>query len=67
METQETSVIQCKHCNIPQKRLMDGRYGNQKDIRWIDPETGRQWNGHCCPSCHAEKAALRKRNQSKAK
>jgi hypothetical protein len=60
----EWSIMQCKGCNQTKKRFMDGRFANQKDVRWRD-EDGGMWNGRNCPQCHREKVAQRKRNKSR--
>ena len=58
---EEFSILVCKGCNETKKRVMDGRYNNKKDVRWVDPETRKQWSGHKCPVCHAAAVAQRKR------
>ena len=57
----EWSIVQCKHCGETKKRVMDGRYPNKKDQRWVNPETGKQWSGKVCAECVVEKARQRKR------
>ena len=64
MENKEYSILCCKHCGITKKRVMDGRYPNSKDVRWINPETKKQWSGKVCAECVVEKARLRKRAKS---
>ncbi len=63
----EFSIVCCKHCGVTKKRVMNGRYPNKKDQRWINPETGKQWSGLVCAECVVEKARQRKRNKSRAK
>jgi Zn finger protein HypA/HybF involved in hydrogenase expression len=63
---EEFSIIKCKGCGQTKKRVMDGRYANTKDIRWIDPETKKQFSGHKCPTCHADDVAKRKRNRTRS-
>lgn len=61
----ESSILVCKGCGETKTRIMDGRYANRKDVRWVDPESKRQWSGHTCPDCHARNVAQRKRNKSR--
>lgn len=61
----ESSILVCKGCNETKTRIMDGRYANKKDVRWVDPESKKQWSGHTCPVCHARNVAQRKRNKSR--
>lgn len=63
----EKSIVQCKHCGETKERVMDGRFPTKKEIRWVDPITGKLWSGNCCDVCHREKCAQRKRNKSRIK
>lgn len=49
----EANKRQCKKCGLLKDRISDGKF-NQKDKRWRD-ETGKLWNGSCCPSCNQER------------
>lgn len=60
MEEKEFSIIVCKQCGETKKRINAGKYANGKDIRWVD-ETGKQFNGLTCPSCHKNKVKNKKR------
>jgi len=62
----ENSILVCKGCGETKTRIMDGRYANKKDVRWVDPETKKQWSGHKCPQCHRSEVAQRKRNKSRS-
>ncbi len=62
---EEKSIVVCKHCGVTKERVMAGRYGNGKDVRWVSPTTGKQWSGHVCSECVVEKAAARKRAKSR--
>ena len=59
------SVIVCKICNKECKRYFAGRYPNGKDKRWIDAETGREFNGRLCPPCDSEKKSRNQRLKRK--
>jgi hypothetical protein len=63
---EEVSIIVCKHCGETKKRYPAGLFANGKDTRWVD-ENGRQWSGHTCSMCHAEKTKLKKRLNKKLK
>ena len=63
-KVQETSIIVCKHCGETKTRVLDGRFPNKKDQKWINPDTGKQWSGHTCDLCHKENCARRKRANS---
>lgn len=60
---QETSTIRCKECGKTCVRLLAGYYENGKDKRWVD-QNGRQFSGHKCPECHAEKQAKNKKKKN---
>jgi Zn finger protein HypA/HybF involved in hydrogenase expression len=47
-------AIICKDCGKPVKRYRHCKRPNGKDIRFVD-ETGKEWNGRRCPTCHADK------------
>jgi Zn finger protein HypA/HybF involved in hydrogenase expression len=51
----EESVIKCRHCKQTKVRTLTGYYPNGKDKRWVDIETGREFNGRLCPPCDSEK------------
>jgi NMD protein affecting ribosome stability and mRNA decay len=59
--TEEFSVIECRHCKQEKKRTFVGYYPNKKDKRWVDQETGREFNGRFCPSCDSERKARNQR------
>lgn len=63
----EKSILVCKCCGVTKIRILDGRFPNKKDQRWIDPDTKRQWSGKVCSECHRENCAKRKRANSKIK
>lgn len=48
----DTSTISCKDCGETKVRILAGKRG--KDKIWVD-ETGREYNGLRCPSCHSSK------------
>jgi len=58
MSNNDFSIIVCKECEKECKRYFAGRYPNGKDKRWID-DSGREFSGKVCPSCHANKCAKR--------
>lgn len=64
-ETIESSIVQCRECGETKTRIMDGRYPNKKDTKWIDPISKKQWSGHLCSVCVVELA--RKRKQAKTR
>jgi hypothetical protein len=66
-EIVEKSIIKCSCCGETKVRVLDGRFPNKKDQKWVDPETRKQWSGHTCSECHRENCARRKRNNSKVK
>lgn len=64
-DTREYSIILCKHCKKTKKRTFTGYYPNGKDKRWIDAETGREFNGRLCPPCDSEKKSRNQRLKRK--
>jgi hypothetical protein len=52
----------CKVCRKIKVRIFSGKFDNQKDKRYTD-ETGKQWSGSTCPSCHAELTRKRMRKK----
>ena len=67
MEDKEYSIIQCRHCKEEKKRTLAGYYPNKKDKRWIDAETGREFNGRLCPPCDVEKKMRTQRLKRRVK
>lgn len=65
--TKEYSIIQCRHCKEEKKRTFVGYYPNKKDKRWIDAETGREFNGRLCPPCDVEKKMRTQRLKRRVK
>jgi len=63
--TKETSVIVCRHCKKTKVRTFVSFYPNGKDKRWIDAETGREFNGRLCPPCDSEKKSRAQRLKRK--
>ena len=63
--TPEWSLIKCKHCGKECKRILSGKYPNNKDKRWVD-EMGREFNGHVCPPCNSEKKSLKQKLKRRA-
>ena len=57
----ETSYIVCKHCKQEKIRTFVSYYPNNKDKRWIDAKTGREFNGRLCPPCDSEKKSRNKK------
>lgn len=46
----EKDLRRCRNCNELKIRILDGRYPNKKDKRYVD-ESGRQWSGSVCSVC----------------
>jgi NMD protein affecting ribosome stability and mRNA decay len=66
-EIVEYSIIECKHCKKEVKRTFNGFYPNKKDKRWIDADTGREFNGRMCPPCDSERKARNQRLRRRLK
>jgi hypothetical protein len=56
----ETNLRACKICKQLKQRIEDGKFNN-KDRRWKD-ESGKLWNGSCCPTCNLERTKEKMRN-----
>lgn len=61
---EEKNLRKCKQCEQLKIRIKSGRYPNSKDSKYVD-DTGRQWSGNVCPSCHAENCKKKKREKRK--
>lgn len=46
----ESNLRKCKVCSEEKMRILNGRYPNKKDRRWVD-SSGKQWSGNICPDC----------------
>jgi len=55
--SQESNLRKCKKCQALKLRILDGKYYNGRDKRWLDEE-GKIWNGSTCPPCNVERARL---------
>ena len=64
--SEDSSVLKCRHCGETKKRFLDGRYPKSVNKRWCD-ENGKEWSGHTCSDCHADKVKLRKQLKKKNK
>lgn len=62
MNPNEISIIKCKICLETKTRILSGKYPDGKNNRWVD-ESGLEFNGKTCPTCHKIKMAERKRNK----
>ena len=58
----EKDLRHCKLCRDLKQRILDGKYPNAKDKKFVD-EHGKQWSGNACPKCHAERTAVNTRNR----
>lgn len=47
----ESNLRICKVCKQLKNRTEAGKF-NAKDKKWVD-DTGKLWNGSCCPACNA--------------
>lgn len=61
----EKNKTTCRNCRQAVWRILDGKFENQKDKRWIG-EDGKQWSGLVCPTCHTELTRQRT-NERRAK
>lgn len=50
----EANKTTCKSCQQIKFRIQNGKFANGRDKRWVD-EFGRQWSGHKCPDCNANR------------
>lgn len=57
----ESNKRVCRVCQQEKLRILDGKYPDEKNKRWVD-ETQRQWSGKKCPDCHvkATRESMRK-------
>jgi hypothetical protein len=46
----EQNIKCCKNCGVNKQHILDTKY-DYKNKKYVD-ETGGQWNGKTCPSCH---------------
>jgi hypothetical protein len=53
--SKESNLRKCKKCQVLKIRILDGKYDNGRDKRWLDDE-GKIWNGSLCPLCNVERA-----------
>lgn len=53
----EIQKKQCRICNELKPRIQFGTFSDTTNKRWVD-DTGKQWNGHICPSCQRKRAAV---------
>lgn len=51
---EEVNLTKCKKCAEIKHRIQMGKFKNGRDKKWVD-ESGRQWVGHTCPSCNADR------------
>lgn len=52
----ESNQVVCKACNQLKTKTEAGFYpGKNRNKKYVD-ETGKQWNGKCCPTCNAARA-----------
>lgn len=51
----ESNIRMCKVCSQPKQRILDGKYPDGKNKKYVD-ENGLKWNGSCCPNCQKAKA-----------
>jgi hypothetical protein len=45
----------CKQCRVLVDRILDGKFGNGRDKRWVN-SIGKLWNGSLCPECNIQRA-----------
>lgn len=57
----QTKRCICSVCQIEKTKIAYGTFKADKSHRRFLDYNGRQWNGNCCPTCHANRVKVNMR------